>query len=966
MKKIIIFSFLTLIILVSCKSKDGKNPPVAIKGIMDFSNWDINIDGPAKLNGEWEFYWKEFITSADFKKKKVFNDMQFFKFPDAWNDHRDIHNKKLPAFGYATFRLNIKNLKHNGIISFKFLDMGLSYIIYINGKKFTSVGKPGKSLKEMVPAYRPHTADFFTKENNLEIIIHLSNFHHRKGGPWDKIFIGTPRDIHILQNKSIALELFLLGSFIIIGLYHLSLFFLRKEEKAYLYFGIYTLLIGLFTITTGERFILFLFPEINWEFFFKLVYLSFYLSVPLFFLFIYSLFSKEVSLIILKFSIFIATVFSGIVLFTPARVYSPTMMVYQVISLLVIIYLIIVVIISAIRKRDGAKIFLFGILILFATMVNDILHDNDIINTSFFVPVGLFVFIFSQAFLLSKKFAMTFKKNEIVSRELVISNQEISAANEEFLAMNEELVNSQEEIERSERKVILAEAYLSNIFNSMHSILVGVDENINITMWNAKSIEFTGISEEEAIGKNFSSLFYPFVIDEDFIKKAILEKTPQKIETFKVKNSSEKNEYWDITIFPLTKDEIDGAVVRIDNVTESILKEEQLRQSQKMETVGTLAGGIAHDFNNVLGGIVGSLSLLRYEIESDNNVDKELIVSYLETMENSSNKAKDMTRQLLSLSSKRESNFVLLDLNQSIQNVMKICENSFDKSIELGSNYYDKPAMINGDSTQIEQMILNLCINASHSMTLMKQKNEEWGGSLNLILDKIEVDSYFKSLHPLAKKSEYWVISVKDTGVGMKPDIVDKIFTPFFTTKEHGKGTGLGLAMGFNIVQQHNGFINVYSEEGIGSIFTVYLPINEEKKKSDDLLNKSLSFANGTGTILIIDDDKIMRSTSEIILKKCGYSTLTAENGKDGVDLYRKQYKEIKAVLLDLVMPIMSGKEAYIKMKEINPMLKVLLSSGFRDDQRVEEILELGVREFLQKPYTLQSLSVAIKKTIDS
>jgi CheY-like chemotaxis protein len=265
----------------------------------------------------------------------------------------------------------------------------------------------------------------------------------------------------------------------------------------------------------------------------------------------------------------------------------------------------------------------------------------------------------------------------------------------------------------------------------------------------------------------------------------------------------------------------------------------------------------------------------------------------------------------------------------------------------------------------MEQVLLNLCINGIHAMTIMRGE-DVWGGVLTIAIDKVVVDPVFQKRHPEAIGPLYWKVSVSDTGIGMDTKTAAKIFDPFFTTKEQGRGTGLGLAMVYNIVRQVQGFIDVYSEPGHGSTFSVYLPLLVREGISAPAATDPLAICRGEGVVLVVDDDMRVREMAENILEIVGYTVLTAENGKEGVERYQQHQADIKAVLLDMAMPVMSGREAFVEMKKINPDVKVLLASGFRKDDRVEEILGLGIKEFLQKPYTLAGLARAMKKVIDS
>lgn len=264
--------------------------------------------------------------------------------------------------------------------------------------------------------------------------------------------------------------------------------------------------------------------------------------------------------------------------------------------------------------------------------------------------------------------------------------------------------------------------------------------------------------------------------------------------------------------------------------------------------------------------------------------------------------------------------------------------------------------MAYADPSQMEQVLLNLCINANHAMTIMRPEGEPRGGMMTVTLEMIHADRNFCATCPEAKDIDYWCLSIGDTGIGMDQQTIAKIFVPFFTTKDKGKGTGLGLSMVYNIVQQHEGFINIYSEIGIGTTFKVYIPVlhgaelAEEKEKSREL-------PQGEGLILVVDDDEIIRQSVDMILRKCGYRVITACDGVEGVRIFRERHRDIKGVILDLVMPKKSGEQAYMDMKAIDPNVKVILSSGFRQDERVNFALEQGINAFIQKPYTLEKLA---------
>lgn len=391
--------------------------------------------------------------------------------------------------------------------------------------------------------------------------------------------------------------------------------------------------------------------------------------------------------------------------------------------------------------------------------------------------------------------------------------------------------------------------------------------------------------------------------------------------------------------------------------------EQQLIRAQKMEIVGNLAGGIAHDFNNILGGIVGTLSVIRYHINRGEKFEGAELEMALATMEHASQSAMDLVNQLLSLSRKKEYRFAVVDLKQTIQHILKMCRSSFDRSVEIRERFGPGSAMAVADPVQVEQVVLNLLVNAEHAMTRMRPPDQPWGGVLEVSMRPVVPDRSFLSAHPEAGEMSYWCVSIADTGVGMTPDVIARIFDPFFTTKE--KGTGLGLAMVYNIIRQHHGFLDVYSEPGGGSTFNVYFPqadtgVVEPSSRGGDVLPR------GTGLILVVDDDLVMRTLARGILEECGYRIMLAEDGVECLRLYEKHQGEIRLVLLDMVMPRMSGRNAFLEMQKINPDVCVLLSSGFKMDERVQEMLSLGIRGFIQKPYTMLELGKKVAEILSS
>ena len=512
-----------------------------------------------------------------------------------------------------------------------------------------------------------------------------------------------------------------------------------------------------------------------------------------------------------------------------------------------------------------------------------------------------------------------------------------------------------------EKEILHLKAYLNNIIESMPSMLITVDTKGRVTQWNQAAVKAVKGDVKNIYGQklwDISPYFAKYANEIDNISKTRRSKTFHR-ELL----SNGEDRYFNVTLFPLVSNGVEGIALRADDITEIEKREQQFRQSQKMELVGTLAGGLAHDFNNVLTGIIGTISLIQYEIKNDHDIQIKELEKYLATMEKAGQRATEMVRQLLTVTRKQELFFAVIDLNSAVRNVMEICKNSFDKSVELNPVFTEKPAMTHADPAQSEQVLLNLRVNACHAMTIMRGSTEKWGGKLVVSMEKIVAGDVFCTTHPEAQKTTYWMLTISDTGIGMEPLEVEKIFDPFFTTKKMNEGTGLGMSMVYNIIKQHEGFIDIFSQKGMGTTVNIYLPVAEGKITEKEKYAK-INIAKGKGLILVVDDEKLIRKTAKRILEKCGYDVIAAEDGEKGVKLFQEKHDQIRAVVLDMIMSDMSGKEAFTRMIEIDPKVNVILASGFRQDERVQEVMQLGVKSFIHKPYTMEKLTQAVNEAL--
>jgi len=401
----------------------------------------------------------------------------------------------------------------------------------------------------------------------------------------------------------------------------------------------------------------------------------------------------------------------------------------------------------------------------------------------------------------------------------------------------------------------------------------------------------------------------------------------------------------------------DGKAVRMigmnQDITERKHLEEQLRQSQKMEAIGQLAGGIAHDFNNILTAIYGYCSVLQMKVGKDEPIRPQIDHIY-----EAAERAANLTRSLLAFSRKQLMAPKPVNLNDIIMNIGKLLTRIIGEDIHFKTVLTGKPLRILADSGQIEQVLMNLAANARDAMPD--------GGLLTIETEVRELDANFAHAHGYGAPGKYAVISVSDTGQGMDTDTAKRIFEPFFTTKEVGKGTGLGLAIVYGVVKQHNGFINVYSEPGSGTTFRIYLPqVSEEI--SDAVVENVLDFpAMGSETILVAEDDSSILELAESVLGEFGYKVIPACDGLDAVDKFKANLEKVDIIIMDMVMPKMSGREAYEEIRKHRPEVKVLFISGYSPHLLHNRGFIDSSEDVLIKPFHPLDLIRKVRAMLDS
>ncbi len=388
------------------------------------------------------------------------------------------------------------------------------------------------------------------------------------------------------------------------------------------------------------------------------------------------------------------------------------------------------------------------------------------------------------------------------------------------------------------------------------------------------------------------------------------------------------------------------------DVTQEVALEAQLRQAQKMEAVGTLAGGIAHDFNNLLQVIQGYTEVLIHGANQSQSSYESL-----QKIHRSAKRGAELTRQLLTFSRKVQSERRPLDLNHEVEEMKNLLERTIPKMIEIELHLSEIPAVVNADPVQVEQALMNLVVNAMDAMPE--------GGRIIVETENIALNEEFCKTHLGAKPGEYIMLSISDTGHGMDKETLEHVFEPFYTTKEVGKGTGLGLAMVYGIVKNHEGYILCYSEPDMGTTFKIYLPTMDQdggKKKAKEREDR---ITGGMETILLVDDEEYIRELGVELFSDAGYTVLTATDGESALRLYQRELERIDLIILDLVIPGMGGKKCYEEILKINPQAKILVVSGYSASGPGKEALEAGARGFVGKPFDVGDMLKTVREILD-
>ncbi len=521
---------------------------------------------------------------------------------------------------------------------------------------------------------------------------------------------------------------------------------------------------------------------------------------------------------------------------------------------------------------------------------------------------------------------------------------DLNRVNRELDEQNRALAAEVAERRRAEAALRKSEERFRSLTENSPDIIFTLDTSRRFDYLNPAFEEVLGYDREEALGRTFD----PFVKAED---APVLDRAFREIQetggTFRdltatLPHREGTERIFNISAGPnvLTGGEVSGIVGICKDLTEHRRLETQLNQALKMEAVGTLAGGIAHDFNNLLTGVMGNVSLMMLDTEEDHPHHRKLsnIEKYVKS-------GADLTRQLLGFARGGSYEVKPTDINELIDATAEMFGRT-RKEIRIHRLFAEEVHTVEVDRGQMEQVLLNVFVNAWHAMP--------GGGDLFLQTGNVALSSEYTDPHG-APPGPYVRISVTDTGVGMDKSVQQKIFEPFFTTREMGRGTGLGLASAYGIIKNHRGIITVYSEEGKGSTFNIYLPVSPRSVTAESPSPERLT--RGQATLLLVDDEEMILDVGRQMLTALGYEILTASDGKTALDLYTEQQNRIDLVILDMVMPEMGGGELFDRLRTIDPEVRVVLASGYSINGQAVKILQRGCSGFIQKPFTIHDLS---------
>ena len=520
-------------------------------------------------------------------------------------------------------------------------------------------------------------------------------------------------------------------------------------------------------------------------------------------------------------------------------------------------------------------------------------------------------------------------------------------------AIERELQDAETRKARKEAVKALAESEKKYrlLVEDLNDVIYRTDQDGIINYISPVIQSLAGYDQSELIGQPFTKIIYKE--DLEFLKnrfEELLSGVTKPSEYRLIRKSGES--VWVRSSSKLIYDGENVVGVRgvLTDISEEKQLQSQLQQSQKMEAIGTLAGGIAHDFNNILMAIIGHADIAKMKLAEDSEA-----IDNLNQLKNAGNRAGRLIQQILAFGRMGEQEMIPLSLTPLIKEALKFLRSTLPTSIEIRDYIEADPGIIEADATQIHQIVMNLCTNAGHAM-------QEEGGTLDVKLIRVEVDRQTASQHHELHDGRHVRLTVTDTGCGMDPEILEHIFDPYFTTKEVGEGTGLGLSVVHGIVNTHNGAITVESEPGKGTTFHVYFPIIEKEEEIQVADEEPLP--TGNERILFVDDEQMILDIGKELLGKLGYDVVAEKNSVEALELFRADPDQFDLVITDMTMPKMTGDKLAGELMKVRPDIPIILCTGFSPKISKEQAKEIGIKAFAMKPLVRRDMANIVRKAL--
>ncbi|MFH1982113.1 MAG: 7TM diverse intracellular signaling domain-containing protein [Pseudomonadota bacterium] len=781
-----------LLLQLATPTAGGAAPPKVVDGAIDLRNWNFTSDGPVALDGQWTFFWHRFLQpqtpiAAGMPEATL-------AVPYVWNGQR-IGGETIGGNGYATYRLRLQLPAQTPPLGLHIIDAATACTFYADGKTIYTAGIPAATREHSVPEFKPSVVALPATDGDVDLVVHISNYYHRQGGLWDRITIGEYSELLAMRERRIVFNMVLFGSLLLMGFYHLGLFGMRRVDLSPLYFGLGCIAVLLRTVSTGERYIVQIFPAFPFELLSKLEYWGFYLSIGCFSLFIGTLFPRESDRRIIVGFTLLSALFSLLVLLTPLRIYSFSTPLFEIITLLALAYGVIILIRALINNSAGAGIFLAGFIFFAATAVNDILYSRQFIHTFYMVQFGLLIFILAQALLLSRRMSELFVTVE--------TQQAVILASEKKYRML---------VDNANEAIFIVQDGRFAFVNPLTEALFGYDANALSAL---PFISCVHPDDRADVTQHLNS--------------GIEEHAEARTRTFRLIQRSGKILWVQLNAVATQWDGKPAVLNLLSDINQRKQLENRLYRAQKMEALGTLAKGIAQDFDRFISHMMRETEGMMTEWATGSDRSR-----HFQKMVDACSNARQLASSVLAFSRRDAGDMRPLRIAAAIENTIQLLQLTFSPQVALRTDISARETMVKANANQVSEILLELATNAVDAM-------KTGSGSLYIALHEVALPQGTTATGGSLPPGNYARLTVVDNGSGISEEIAERVFDPYFTTKPAGEGTGMGLAAVMGIVKNHKGDIDLISTPGIGTTIHVYLPTMDTAAANGDA-SKRLRF----------------------------------------------------------------------------------------------------------------------------